>query len=813
MAPPKNERIFEPNASIVLVGCRGAGKRTLGFMGALHLRRRLVTEDHYFEKITGLSRGQYLSRHGREHFARQNMHVFKSMLDANRTGCIIECGMSSLSDEAQDALRQYSRTHPVVYIHREKEQISRLMDAADAQQLLKADGKHRDCSNFEYYNLYDAASTPSSTSGTTSGRSTPTNGRQQHGPSKLLGAREDFARFLDIITGRGATKAWLESPFSVAAIPPEFRSYSYALRLRLSYLMDMDLEWEDFEARGDCVELIIDHWPENLLNIIARQVALIRRKLGVPIIYHVEEYPRGERRRPPDEKDAMDAELLELGMRLGVDYISVDLQRSEALVHRVLQHRGRSKVIGNYWYMGLGALPWQDERQIENYKAAQALGCDIIRMVRFCANDSPIEYLEDFKARVQKTIPDPKPPLVAYDFSVLGVRTPLQTRILGPVKHPDTENERDHLATVTDHAHAFELLFRQFLLDPLNFYVLGSHVSYSLSPAMHSAAYDFTRMPHTFQAVPCSTLDSLDQICSSDAFGGACLTAPFKIAIMPHLKLKSHHATAIGAVNVLLPLRGRTSGTVLDHANSRNRAGPASEFFGDNTDWSSILTCLRRAISPRNYVQPSRTTGLVIGAGGMARAAVYALYQLGCRNVFVYNRTVARAREVAGHFNRWAAAAAGQPAAATGTVKGGGRSPNGPSSGAREVVRVIPSLSDSWPAGYQLPTMVISCVPATSVDGNPPADFVMPLDWLRSPTGGVVVELAYEPLVTPLVAQMRAIRDNLCPSWVVVDGLEVVAEMAIEAFELMTGRLAPKRLMKEVCRKTWEAQQQRRAIT
>ena len=74
----------------------------------------------------------------------------------------------------------------------------------------------------------------------------------------------------------------------------------------------------------------------------------------------------------------------------------------------------------------------------------------------------------------------------------------------------------------------------------------------------------------------------------------------------------------------------------------------------------------------------------------------------------------------------------------------------------------------------------------------------------------VCVQLAYEPLVTPLVAQMRAVRDNMCPSWVVVDGLEVVAEMAIEAFELMTGRGAPKRLMKEVCRKTWEEQQLQR---
>lgn len=70
----------------------------------------------------------------------------------------------------------------------------------------------------------------------------------------------------------------------------------------------------------------------------------------------------------------------------------------------------------------------------------------------------------------------------------------------------------------------------------------------------------------------------------------------------------------------------------------------------------------------------------------------------------------------------------------------------------------------------------------------------------------ILTQLAYEPLITPLVAQMQVYRDTVNPSWVVVDGLENVSEMAIVAFELMTGRLAPKRLMKDVCRKTWEQQ-------
>ncbi len=195
--------------------------------------------------------------------------------------------------------------------------------------------------------------------------------------------------------------------------------------------------------------------------------------------------------------------------------------REPSLVEQTLKHKGRTKIIGNYCYMGFGALHWKSEQQILNYQRAQALGCELVRMIRFVAGDSTVEDLDAFKERLNNTVADPKPPLIAYDFSVLGARTPLQARVMAPIKHPDIENERDHLATVCNLKNTQELLFRQFLLDPLQFYVLGANVSYSLSPAMHAAAYDITGMPHTFQAVACSTLDNLNQICLSDTFGGA----------------------------------------------------------------------------------------------------------------------------------------------------------------------------------------------------------------------------------------------------------------------------------------------------
>lgn len=770
--PPPNKRLFDPDATIVLVGCRGAGKRTLGFIGAMHLRRRLVTEDHYFEQVTGVSRGHFLARHGGEAFARRNAEVFRQMLDSNPRRCIIECGMSSLAEDAQVALRAYGETHPVIYVHREREQILRFLDAADADQLLRADQSHRQCANLEYYNLYDpyrgrssATGSNGESVGTNSGSSSPWDHYQQNNnnnnnanggvngvvsgknsplagsSSRLFYAKEDFTRFLDLLQEHPWRKQWAESPFSINALPPEFRAYSYTLRLRLSDLLTMDMEIEEFEARGDCVELIIDTWPDDMLSVIARQVALIRRKLDVPIIYNVEEKPREERTRPPEERDRVDTELLELGLRLNVEYLSLDLQRNNELVRHVLARRGRTSIIGNYWYPGLTAPQWSSFSLVQNYERAKRLGCNVVRIVRFCTGGSSEEEPLTFKNRIAQTVPDPKPPLVAYDYSLLGVRLPLQGRILNPVKHPDLPNRRDHLASVATSKSATMMQFQTGKADALNFYTIGSHIAYSITPALHTAAYNFWSMSHKFQAAECTTLDDLKNLFLSitsngnSTFGGATLASPFKMVIRPYLKLESKHAAAIGAVNVILPMRGHID-AVIEHVKARNKAGACNEFYGDNTDWSSIYKCIQRALSPRNVVQPSRTTALVIGAGGMARAAIYALIRLGCRHIFIYNRTPQNALDVATHFNNWFQSQ-GQSSSAAAT--------NGTSgaAGSSKICHVLATKSDLWPAEFQQPTMIVSCVPVINTDGSAAAGFEMPRQWLQSPTGGVVVEVAH----------------------------------------------------------------------
>lgn len=57
-------------------------------------------------------------------------------------------------------------------------------------------------------------------------------------------------------------------------------------------------------------------------------------------------------------------------------------------------------------------------------------------------------------------------------------------------------------------------------------------------------------------------------------------------------------------------------------------------------------------------------------------------------------------------------------------------------------------------------------------------------------------QLAYLPLNTLLLKQIRRIREETKQPWVIVDGLEALPEQAIAQFELMTGRKAPKRRMR-----------------
>ena len=110
----------------------------------------------------------------------------------------------------------------------------------------------------------------------------------------------------------------------------------------------------------------------------------------------------------------------------------------------------------------------------------------------------------------------------------------------------------------------------------------------------------------------------------------------------------------------------------------------------------------------------------------MARSAIYSLISLGFRNIFICNRTFSKAEALAEHYNS--------------LVTAGDIPELDPEGMAQTRVRVLESFTSSWPSDVRQPTVIISCIPRQAA-GEPPTNFSLPEAWLKSPTGGVVVEV------------------------------------------------------------------------
>jgi shikimate dehydrogenase len=274
--------------------------------------------------------------------------------------------------------------------------------------------------------------------------------------------------------------------------------------------------------------------------------------------------------------------------------------------------------------------------------------------------------------------------------------------------------------------------------------VLGWPVAHSRSPAMHNAAlaalglrgWSYQRLP-----VPPELFIETTPALAGAGFIGANVTIPHKHAALELAHEASATARAIGAANTL---SFAADGTI----------------SAENTDAPGLIAAMERAgCTPRDR------TALVLGAGGSARAAVWALREAGARAVSVCNRTHARAEELACAL------------------------------GAHAVPR--PERAD----------ILVNC---TSVGLRP--------SLVRPATGGdsdlnllglthdlvgrysYVVDLVYSAgTTTPL---LRAARERGVPT---LDGLEVLVAQGALSLELWTGRAAPIEVMRRAARGTHAA--------
>ncbi|MEO7197457.1 MAG: shikimate dehydrogenase [Solirubrobacterales bacterium] len=151
--------------------------------------------------------------------------------------------------------------------------------------------------------------------------------------------------------------------------------------------------------------------------------------------------------------------------------------------------------------------------------------------------------------------------------------------------------------------------------------VLGQPIGHSLSPVMHAAAFEALGIGDrwTYEAIELAPEDFGRGVrrLRVDGYLGANVTVPHKRRALELADDATEAARAIGAANTLT-------------------FSPAG-IRAANTDAPGLLAALPTSAAGRR--------ALVLGAGGAARAAVWALLEAGA-DVSVHNRTTARADEL-----------------------------------------------------------------------------------------------------------------------------------------------------------------------
>ncbi len=249
--------------------------------------------------------------------------------------------------------------------------------------------------------------------------------------------------------------------------------------------------------------------------------------------------------------------------------------------------------------------------------------------------------------------------------------------------------------------------------------IAGNPCAHSKSPLLYNRLFAHFGMHYHYTRLEWPDAETIVRLATLLPFKGLSVTIPFKSDVIRHIDEVDDHAAAIGAVNTVVRCGGR--------------------MYGHNTDWLGVR-------SPLAHRQGARA--VVLGAGGAAAAAVYALVSLDM-DVTVLARRSDAARKLAERFKcRWGALE---------EFKGSD----------------VDVVVHTTPVGMEPDTRSL----------------LAPGDLVR---GTTVFDLVYTPPETPLI---RAAKEAGCET---IPGTEMFVHQAAEQFRLITGIAVSPALVREM---------------
>jgi shikimate dehydrogenase len=268
----------------------------------------------------------------------------------------------------------------------------------------------------------------------------------------------------------------------------------------------------------------------------------------------------------------------------------------------------------------------------------------------------------------------------------------------------------------------------------INLGLVGHPLEYSLSPKIHLAALKSCGLQGNYSLFSVSPdnkqgLEDLLARVRSGELTGLNVTIPHKQNVIPFLDELTSTAKVIGAVNTIY---------------CRN-----NKLIGDNTDADGLLLDLKRFIGNWKSGIGNRKLAMVLGAGGSARAVVYALINDGW-DVAIAARRIGRAQELASHYKD---------------------------------VESIELTSEIQSSEFQL------VVNTTPVGMMPNINRSPWPDDLPFPHQALIYDLVYNPRETKLV------KDACAAGLSATTGLGMLIEQAALSFEIWTGRNPPRSVL------------------
>jgi shikimate dehydrogenase len=282
-----------------------------------------------------------------------------------------------------------------------------------------------------------------------------------------------------------------------------------------------------------------------------------------------------------------------------------------------------------------------------------------------------------------------------------------------------------------------------------NLGLIGYPLGHSFSPVIHSAALQACGLKgeYSLYPIPPDDWQGLKEILArlrSEEITGLNVTIPNKQNVIPLLDELTPTAKAVGAVNTISMRNGKLA--------------------GDNTDAPGFLVDLKKILTTKTQRHEATKSALILGAGGAARAVVYALAHDGW-TVAVTARHIEQAQELTAQF------------------------PNHDSQ---------LSISEYQKTSFNSLLSNLSLIVNTTPVGMSPKVDVSP--WpadLPFPSNAIVYDLVYNPRETKLVREARAAR------LLAVTGLGMLIEQAALAFEIWTGCKVPRESLCPAMEEIW----------